>query len=751
VGLADPAEPNRPRWSTGAVAVRSEVNRLRMKAPEMDPLVPRSRDYMGQADFTLRIAPIRRALLIDDDDEDQLREALKAAVAIWGGGRCPIVRVSSDGAANPADLQIAEVMKVDCAVDFRPQPAPSVCDLRLTVFPSQSLDDGRFWNPHPVAVRPEGIVLEISTVDANTATLDQLVGAGSYGLEEEIQIFRDSGYNVLATADPVSLGMAQLLERTAWGASLNQDFDSEVRNGFGSTIGFLVVSDDQPDFSQAVSFWNARALRPRRAAGPQPVSTLVSRTTAQDRRFLDAFAAAVRASSRSTPSFILVCPDDLRDTIATSIGADLSDVARYTEHLGSRHDPAEQLTYYFNLDPRQFWINERYSGRPAKQLVTLTRPSVTVSWPTPTTWTPNQVMSGHVHCLLRSPSIAGPRRPTVAELFVPNARWLGEDLCLNTLNLPEYNLSISLPTPAQILEASLRDRGLEYSISDKGQQISGLAKAHQSLALFRRQAAFEAVRALTGKAHRDIARELELWRSDGLATDDKLEEVTAQLLANRRPARTATEVRSQVREISPLLASQSGECLNELLNFGSAELGLVVSCGLCLLQEFTRLSDVAGPPVCTGCGSPAVFSSGQHGDPHVHFRLGSLLHTVSLNGGLVPLAAQSLLEDEGSYVVPGANLRRGETAVGEVDLLGWREDVMFAAEAKTSAGGFAATDIDIEARKLAASGADQIVFICGEELDQTIRQRMTSAATTAGVMIRILDASDLWVPAAEDK
>lgn len=257
----------------------------------MDPLIPSVEDYLGRADYTLRVAPIRRALVVQDGNAEQLCVALQSAMTLWGGGRSPIIRVGEDGKAFDSDLQIAEILRVDHALDFRTDggPVPNLGMTLWTVEMYEHIDD---WRPHAVVPEPDGIVLEIKT--AQTGSLVATAGAGIYEEPELIGPFRSAGYNLLETGDELQLALAQISERTAWAATLAGNVDSELRNGWASTVGFLVVAGDRDDYQASVWFWNCRAVRPRGASGLAPVSVLASRETVLEPRFLEEFKAAVR-------------------------------------------------------------------------------------------------------------------------------------------------------------------------------------------------------------------------------------------------------------------------------------------------------------------------------------------------------------------------------------------------------------------------------------------------------------------------
>jgi hypothetical protein len=107
------------------------------------------------------------------------------------------------------------------------------------------------------------------------------------------------------------------------------------------------------------------------------------------------------------------------------------------------------------------------------------------------------------------------------------------------------------------------------------------------------------------------------------------------------------------------------------------------------------------------------------------------MHTLSLNGGLAPLAATTWLGSQGFFVEPGANLYRGRGQIGELDLLGWKGSELVAGEAKTSRAGFSYADISRDVALAASTGADSYLAVCLEELPEDIRSQLDSACESS--------------------
>lgn len=233
----------------------------------VDPLLPAHAQFLGQQSFQLRVTPVRRALLVEEGDVDQLRNALFASAAIWGGARCPVLPIRPDGSVDQRWVQVSEVLGITEVVDFTASNHgesawTGSAAAAFTLIPTRPLDDARFWNPHPVAAMDSSQnVLELFLPGDDS--LVSLAGAGGYGLPEETTLLRSNGWNIVENAPSQLLACAQLSGRTALEATLPGDVDTEIRGGLLDSLGLMWVTQDPNSFDDVVWFWNCRALRPR--------------------------------------------------------------------------------------------------------------------------------------------------------------------------------------------------------------------------------------------------------------------------------------------------------------------------------------------------------------------------------------------------------------------------------------------------------------------------------------------------------
>lgn len=715
-----------------------------------DPLVPKDATFLGQQEFQLRVSPLRRALLVRHGDDEQARRAFQAAAAIWGGARCPVLPLREDGTVDSGWVALAELMGVSEVVDFTSSQRGQSRwvdeeSARFHLRPAPGLEDAEYWNPHPLATAAaERSAVRELYVPADTSLLS-LAGAGGYGLAEQVKLFRVHGWSVVENADALQVARHQISKRTALWATTIGDVDTEVANSMMSTMALLWVTDAPDSFDDAVWFWNARVVRPRASFG-SGLDVYASLEVANSPDFREDFAAALAPQVASTPGLVIsshtVDADQLK-RLGLSLGATEFTGTRFTETWGRPTTP-RPLEFRVNLDPQSWWMVPRKSGRVAREVVTLRRPTTEISFDSPQPWQASLLASGYVNVSWTSPSVDGPRKQAVATLYHRDADWVGDSLRVKSLNLLTYAHHIALPGPDEVLHAAVRESGTTFERSDKGQQLVGAVNRDPDMEFYRETAVIHAIRQLTAKVGRDLAREMAALRAAGTVSDTALERLRATSLLGSRPARSLSQVKTGAAKAGAD-PDNVAPALDDLVRRGAAEMGLVTRCALCSLTDFRPLSSVGAGAVCSGCGSDATFSRTGGGSPEVHYRLSSLTHTVSLNGGLAPLAAFAVLVGENAYVDPGVNLfRKGET-IGEVDLLGWQGQSLFAAEAKMSAAGFASADIARDVELAADLGADTFVAVCLEDLDDSLRAEIASHTQRHNLLLRVLDRPALVV------
>jgi hypothetical protein len=465
--------------------------------------------------WELQVAPFRRGFIIERNDSSQLLSAMLGAATIWGGVRCPILPIEQDGSMAQEWLQIVSAIDPAVLIDFTSDGAGKSAwagakTSRWPVLPAQPLDDGGFWNLHPIsALQPE----ELSNLTLYLPTDTTLLNAASAGcikVAEEVDWWRQETYGVLETNDPVQLAKAQLGGHTILTATGIHDTDSNAPLAW-NTMALLWLTSDADNPDEIISWWNARALRPR--TWQQAVSILTTPEAVQNPRFADDLRLMVRHHVFTRPDLVIsshsVAPDQLED-IAANLGFSRHGTGNVTDSLpvGSPPDIDRQLTYMIGQDLHTRWGAQRTSGTTGIAAVMLQRPMTRIRQASPLGWNPGLYGTGRVSLRVSGQAITGPRLDTVARQYHNHARWHHDRLEMPQTAAPIYDFQLHMPEPDEILSAACAARNVTYSPSDKARQVHGVWALAQDQAMFRQQAVINVTKVLTPESSRELVKTL---------------------------------------------------------------------------------------------------------------------------------------------------------------------------------------------------------------------------------------------------
>lgn len=704
-------------------------------------------EYIGPGFVGVQVAPKRRAFLVSDGDTDQLRAALLGAATIWGGMRCPILPLESDGVVRPLWLQIAGLMQVVEVVDFtngsdQRRRWQDSGNSRWPVVSARPLEDGHFWHAHPLVAFPTEELSSKMLYLPNDRSLLALASIGDIALDDERRWWESFGTDFRLDTPEQEWIRAQVEQRGVLHATAHQDTESVTVGAFMTSIGLIWLTENRDDFKETVWFWNHRALRPNQYS--PAVSVYASPNGVVNAEIRQLLVERIRQTAMTRPDVSIVSlsvAEKEMVELASLLGLRSFEATKISETIvGGGPDLTRDLTFQVNLNVAQFWAVDRAIGPQREVPVALQRPVSQLRAPTPLQW--NSQLTGHGHVVFRvnAPEITGPRRKAVAELYLPNATWENGRVQVVTLPDREFNFALGMPDAATILKAACQERGMKFTLNDKGQQIRGILSVGIDPTVFRNADALGVILALTPEADRDLNRSLTALLAAGRITDPQLERVLQASFANKLAIRTINDIRSSAPcSRLAITVQRVAKVLSELVASSLVLRGLRVDCDVCSLRDFHEIQNTRPVARCVGCGSAAEYAGGVRGEPELFYRLNTLLQRVSLNGGLAVLAATALLLEEGGYIVPGADLTHNDVPVGDIDVLGWKADTLFAGEAKMTAGGFANQDHMRDIAKSVALGADIHLSVCLEELSQATCQAMQSAAEAQNMSLRILD------------
>lgn len=699
-------------------------------------MVRRVTSTHGSFELTeVAIEPLRRGFVVDDGNLDQLVLAMRAATSLWGGQRGIIVPRLASGELGPGALQMAEIAGLDQLVDFSAgagNPDPQAAPVPIT--PARPFTDFRAWQPPPIVTFS---LEEISTCSVTFAAPDagpfMVAAFGAVADEEELTDWRSRQADVSEYHErqltPVEILRAQTDALTGIGTTIRHAPVYFAVAPFAQSVALIwVVEDDGESFDDLLGFWNLRALRP----SDDGITLVVRRSYFSDSDCVAHMREIISSRSRMTPSVAINGLSNDRRALALCarrLGFPRKRDSKWSENLFGDKPPGD-FDSAVSVEMRQFWLGQRRTGVRATADTWRQEDGLHLRFANPLRFAPAFTGAHPIRVRWHAPGVQVPRRPAVAQLFLNAAAWNEDTLTWGAALQRDYQFIVQEPTPEQILAAATTSR---FALSDKGRELSALRARLASLDLFRQALALDVITALTPDDSRRLRRAL----GDHPEVDEQNLIALINSMGERRMASSdlaSTLAASGTRRPRPSV----NVTLEALVRAEAIDRGMEVICDLCAVREFIPLTEYRAIPLCRGCHSPARYRK-DTGEAQLVYRLNTLIQRISANGGLPMLAALAVLEDEGAYVLPGV-----EGPFGEVDIVGYSGAMVFAGECKTSSAGF--SDIAGDLKKSKDVGADMHLVICRAPLDETTRAAIAAQATSQGLELRVLDATDLFLP-----
>ncbi|GAA1675559.1 hypothetical protein GCM10009765_26080 [Fodinicola feengrottensis] len=641
------------------------------------------------ADPTVRIAvrPWRYALMVRVGDPDDLGRAIAIASMSWGGVGWPLLPVGPTGAVDPGALSVARAIGVDAVLDMRgtgPVVGWAMPDLPWPVRrPDPEAQDGGLTGDGRCA--PPRLVGEQVVLPASGRFVDA-AGAGTVDSAAAVQVWRSYGALIREDTAAHALALAQVAGRTA--VAVGADAAAASGRGRVGTIGFVWAVPDDADLADVIGFWNVRALRGR--GGCAGVVMIADVSTLTSREITDAIRTRVAATTPHDPSCLLLAPRLARDDLIT-LG----------RMLGARPiDESAGWGLWKRSTPTGVAVPATTTASTGK-LVAHVLPLDPVH--------PAAIGHGDIALVVRSSQLSAPRRPAVAELYHPRARWTDDGLAVPAVQNASHVVSLDLPEPTKILDAALAARGLSCERSEAGQLAERLIERCGDRTMLRRpgtQTLFAALAAAGESRHLPFR------------------------LATLAAAVGLTE--RQIRSVAGALAAFAAD--------GLVEWSALVECRHCGMTSYRQLDAVRPAVRCDFCAKPAAFALTEAGELAIHHRCHELLVRLCAPPMPLLLAAAVTLATEGAYVT----LMPQVGAAGSwqrVDGIGWHGNSLYALV--TLAGGTGRPGDLVE--WASSVGLDALVLV-GEPTGDLMESYQRRAGET-GVDLTVLTSDDLvWEP-----
>lgn len=691
-------------------------------------------ELVGQAIAHLDIRPQRAAYLVPAGSGDAVRQAIASASRRWGGIAEPIIPVSSRGRIAENWLRTLQLLRAHVLVNVGLTDLARSGAERRIGNASVPLDKlrGPAEGAHPLLVRPappSGTV-----VLPPDGSLLQLAAAGTIPLDE-VADWSQLGVGVYRARTDDECARAQLHGTTVLAVTATALGELQARNMFpGPAVVWVARANAVRD---AVEFWNARALSPRRLHRA-PI-LLIPPNIEPWVNFAEHFASFLVVNPRNEPDVVITGRSVPRQRLEA-----VRDLLQLHPHTGQRlrstrrsiADRESPATAAIGLDPFHWLLFKRAVGARSSSLVQVVRPTTTVRIASPINF--DERVGGFIRAEISGPEqLNVPRRRAVAQLFLNDAEWgpSGVEVC--TVPRPLYDLTLRIPSPGEILGASLKP-GVTVQLSDKGRYAEAVARLAGGTEVFLEPGVIDVITALTTPRRSSLLREL---RAAGRASVD---DATLAELADEW-GRKAQQSISTLPQISQVVGSNPtviGRILNVLVPNGVVARGFLIGCDTCLIRTFAALPDVTRRPECPACGAQAEYRSNGR-EPTLHYRLNALVDRANDNGALVHLAAQAALERRGpqSFFLPGADVRISDRVRGEIDVVGTMGHDIIAGEVKTSPSAFTRKQLYRDIELTAAIGADVHVVAAIGPLDESKRSLIEHLTERHGLSDLILDLS----------
>jgi len=470
----------------------------------------REDSYLGQELAGLDVGPLRACYLVPDLNRGGLMEAITAASRRWGGVAEPILAVGPDGFTDERWQRIAAALEPDLFVDLgldEHARAAAAGQLGTSLisradFTGQPPGFPWLWC-HPLVI--DGPAADSPVPFPQEPDLRDLAGVG---VVEDFLMWSAHGPGILQHADMHQCASSQLTRNTAAWVTAHGVVAEAVGSIFAPPVPAVIWVSEPGSFADAVGFWNARALVATARSATPVVAVLLPPDISSWPDLAELLAPRFQAQyQRPRPdAFIFsrtVSVEQLR-VIARQLNLAEAALPVGQEHaapgsLGTEPDPGTAPTAAVGFDPTPWCCYPRRYGRGTSELVQVFSGRTVIRAPSPVPF--RLGLGGWVKVSLSGlRSFAVPRRPAVAQLFVDDAWFSGDRLCLKRATANMYEIAVTIPEPPAVLAAALRDAGVTFALSDKGKYAQALLDRAPDLEeLVRRPRALEVIADLTRK------------------------------------------------------------------------------------------------------------------------------------------------------------------------------------------------------------------------------------------------------------
>lgn len=552
-----------------------------------------SREYLGQEDFRMAIAPARVAYLIGEGSVSGFIRAVEKACTRWGGVTEPIIPVTpevelDDQWRTVVELaDVDEIVNVDCD-DRAAQAVSQLLGLRLVSIDAIDKEGPGRFTCHPTIISQE---------DQQSGSLSVGYGGGfgpvtspwfyAQSTDDPADLWAITAAGSFASAIARSQGLvAPSSPGQSTGFASRQTVLDRAASQFGQywsdggpytrpAVFWLCNKDPFPD---CIAYWNFRALQPF-GQESVPMLLLPVEEVGNWLNFSERIRELLRGRSGVFPADAVlysqeVTPDRLR-TIAESWGL-VEDTRDPSQELSAVDVIAPRLqpfTYRVDVDPVPYTSWRRRYGMTTRVPIQVFQDRTLVAFNSPVRFAGSGATKVKIDSDILSPF---PKRPSIARLLQPESHWRDGGIELYQQALSHYEIDICVPQLREVVETLLDDATESHCLSDKGrvgQSITPWCKLERLL----EPGVFEAIRSLTTLRSKQVSAELKEQSEMGGKPDfTQLGIIYGRLERKSQCASDLCGVQPGIRVVTA----------ETLVALGWAERGCRINCKRCSVTSF---------------------------------------------------------------------------------------------------------------------------------------------------------------------
>jgi hypothetical protein len=520
---------------------------------------------LGPALVHLDIRPVRLAYLVRRGSIPDFRAAITEASSRWGGIREPIIPFDAHGTIDPSWDQYLSRFPVDlvCRVAELDRAETSRLRERIGREAVSLADVQTSCALHATAVHsPHFAPTTYSVCAPASSGPGSLAALGLAEDADQVTAWARVGRRPNPAPTGVIAASAQLQAVTLIHMTAEQCGET-VLHGFVRPPIVIWVAEDE-SLEDAVEFWNMRSLAPLRLGRLQ--ACLVSPDTFSDPQFSELLRRTLTGRSYTTSPDLLVysrsLPPEERQALVEKLGftvftgMKLESARRTGDEAGGR-----ELTAAVKVSPWQFVAVPRDDGVRATALTTLRREDTIIRVDSPVPF--QRAWQGTVYARFSGPpQLEVPSSRSVPVLFERAATMTQGYLEVATMPSETYTFHLRLPERQAVFRAFFDDRGVRFTLSDKGKLATGVAQIIPTPGALRNPVALEVIRALTTKR---IAHDVSALRAEfSEVSEEHLQEIAEKLANIRQADRSLHDIASAIAGREP----DVGVELDELVRAG---------------------------------------------------------------------------------------------------------------------------------------------------------------------------------------